>query len=717
MCYGGYNQEDSLFFNKGSAQRGFTKGSHFGFIQAELDKEEVFGTPNIDITMGTKESYANYGKLIKGFPEKGTTITDKDIIIGKYVKLSDNNGRYTYKDTSIVYPNKEPSVIEKVFQARDQEGVSHVRVKHSSVRELGIGDKFCLLPTCEVLTSFGWKQMKDIDVNDMVCTLNPINSVIAYQRVSEKYKFQHNGELYKLDQINDNLNSRRLSVTSTFNHCMYVNVHGDENPSKKFKLIEIGKLDNKTVEFKNTGINNNDDTKLMDLYYNVNKMSKYITFSKWLKILGSFVVSGEIIYKDDICYMTCNNNDKNTMNVMKYYNKYVNNETELITSDSNVISDLAALNVDMYNRYLPNYVYDLGYSNSKILLNAIIDCTWILSDMSYKTIELCSKKLVDDVIVLALNAGMSASYTQICRGNYHVYIYDMDNIKVNVNLKHSIRYDGEVQCIQVPNHIFYIRQDKYSIPMWTGNSSRHGQKGVTGIGYNHSDMPFTAEGIVPDLVLNPHAIPSRMTIGQLLEGYAGKLAIIKGMLSDATIFKDTDLEAIGDELESLGWNRYSNKRMWCGITGDWIDTMIFITPTYYQRLLKFVVEEVYSISTGPTCVLTRQPLDGKANKGGLRIGEMEKDVIISHGSGHFIMEKYRDDSDGFDIYVCRTCGNRPVVNEAKNIIMCNTCQALGLDPQVYKVKSTWASKLFFDEIESMGVGVKLGLKPFAYEEY
>lgn len=106
-------------------------------------------------------------------------------------------------------------------------------------------------------------------------------------------------------------------------------------------------------------------------------------------------------------------------------------------------------------------------------------------------------------------------------------------------------------------------------------------------------------------------------------------------------------------------------------------------------------------------------VEGKANKGGLRVGEMEKDVIISQGAGHFIMEKFRDDSDGFDIYVCRNCGKRPVVNEFLNLEVCNVCRD---DADIVKISTTWASKLFMQEVESMGVAIKLGLKPFEYEQ-
>jgi len=146
------------------------------------------------------------------------------------------------------------------------------------------------------------------------------------------------------------------------------------------------------------------------------------------------------------------------------------------------------------------------------------------------------------------------------------------------------------------------------------------QKGVTGMGYTHANTLFTSQGITPGITMSPHAIPSRMTIGQLIEGLAAKLAAVEGAYGDATIFKKIDLQAIGEELEKYGYDRYGSELMFNGMTGEFMDCEIFITPCYYQRLQKFVVDEVYSISSGPTCMITRQPLDGKSNHGGLRIG-------------------------------------------------------------------------------------------------
>ncbi len=246
-------------------------------------------------------------------------------------------------------------------------------------------------------------------------------------------------------------------------------------------------------------------------------------------------------------------------------------------------------------------------------------------------------------------------------------------------------------------------------------STRSGQKGENGMSLNHSDMPFTSSGLVPFLLPNPHCIPSRMTVSQLREGQYATLLAIEGKIGDATTFRQIDLEEIGDRLERYGFNRYCNVRMFNGETGEWFDNEIYMAPTYFMRLQKFAEEEVYAISTGPTCAITRQPLEGKANKGGLRIGEMEKDVIITHGASRFLMEKLRDDSDPFDIYICRTCGKTPIVNEIKGLYKCNNCNHMGLTPDIVKIPSTWSSKLFFQELESMNVGVAFEVEPFTYQ--
>jgi DNA-directed RNA polymerase beta subunit len=161
-----------------------------------------------------------------------------------------------------------------------------------------------------------------------------------------------------------------------------------------------------------------------------------------------------------------------------------------------------------------------------------------------------------------------------------------------------------------------------------------------------SDMMFTKDGIRPGIIVNPHALPSRMTIGQLYESQTGNWCAQKGTHSDATIFKHVDIESMAEELESIGLNRYGYHRLYNGMTGEFIDTMIFMGPTYYQRLQKFVIDTVYSISQGPSCAITHQPLDGKASGGGIRIGEINQvSVVIKVAASRYVIgniSKFRE---------------------------------------------------------------------------
>lgn len=231
-----------------------------------------------------------------------------------------------------------------------------------------------------------------------------------------------------------------------------------------------------------------------------------------------------------------------------------------------------------------------------------------------------------------------------------------------------------------------------------------------GILLDEADMPRTRNGIAPTIIMNPHSIPSRMTIGQLIESHISNLCAAKCAQVDATIFKKVDIETIALELENLGLNKYGYHRLYNGITGEFIDCLIFMGPTYYQRLQKFTIDTQYSISSGPSDAITLQPLDGKSSQGGLRIGEMERDVIASHGAMKFMTEKYFSHSDGYTHYVCR-CGKASIVNISKGIYKCNYCKD---NADIVAYNTSWSSKLFMQELESMNVGIRQKPEPFTY---
>jgi len=169
--------------------------------------------------------------------------------------------------------------------------------------------------------------------------------------------------------------------------------------------------------------------------------------------------------------------------------------------------------------------------------------------------------------------------------------------------------------------------------------SRHGQKGTCGMTYRSEDMPFTVEGINPDIIVNPHAIPSRMTIGHLVECLLGKVSATTGDEGDATPFTDVTVEAISDALHKCGYQRTANEVMYNGHTGRRLEAQIFLGPTYYQRLKHMVDDKIHSRARGPVQILTRQPVEGRSRDGGLRFGEMERDCMISHGAAQFFEGK------------------------------------------------------------------------------
>jgi DNA-directed RNA polymerase II subunit RPB2 len=204
-------------------------------------------------------------------------------------------------------------------------------------------------------------------------------------------------------------------------------------------------------------------------------------------------------------------------------------------------------------------------------------------------------------------------------------------------------------------------------------SSRHGQKGTVGNIIAEEDMPFCSNGLKPDIIINPHAIPSRMTIAQLKETLLGKVLLELGMFGDGTSFTDLSVKSISSKLLEVGYEAHGNEIMYNGETGEQISSSIFIGPCFYQRLKHMVIDKVHSRSIGPSANLTRQPLEGRKNGGGLRFGEMERDCMISHGAARFTIDRLMHCSDGFTVTVCKPCGMIVPFNEDKNINICKTC--------------------------------------------
>ena len=236
-------------------------------------------------------------------------------------------------------------------------------------------------------------------------------------------------------------------------------------------------------------------------------------------------------------------------------------------------------------------------------------------------------------------------------------------------------------------------------------SSRHGQKGTMGMILNPEDMPQTASGIVPDLIINPHAIPSRMTIAQLMETLLSKIGCQAGALGDGTPFNATTVDEMAAILrDQYGIEPYGNEIMYNGQTGRMMETAIFIGPCYYQRLRHCSADKLHSRASGPLVMLTRQPAEGRAREGGLRFGEMERDSVIGHGMAEFTKERLMECSDAFLCYSCRICGLLAVVNEKEGIWICRGCANT---TDFAHIQIPYASKLLMQELETMNIGSRL----------
>ncbi len=257
------------------------------------------------------------------------------------------------------------------------------------------------------------------------------------------------------------------------------------------------------------------------------------------------------------------------------------------------------------------------------------------------------------------------------------------------------------------NKMFKIRIRDQRIPeLGDKFASRHGQKGVVGLLLPQEDMPFASDGVIPDIIFNPHAIPSRMTIGHLLELIAGKTGALAGKVYSSTAFEHTKEKDIREMLRKLGFREDGKQTLYEGRTGRKFDVQIFTGLSYYLKLDHMVADKIHARSQGPVTLLTKQPTEGRAKRGGLRIGEMEQQCIVGHGAVLTLKERF--DSDKTKLPICASCGLIAVYDVPKNRASCPVCK----DSQIAWVETSYAFNLTLDELKSIGIYPKLVTKEY-----
>ena len=725
--YGGYNQEDSLIVNRASVDRGMFDAAHMTYDKIDVEQNELVCKPDPTQTSDIK-SYCNYEKLIDGIIAEGSFVQEGDCLVGKVAKLQKGEMKdpnIIYSDRSMVYRKKEPAYVWKVIHSHNFDEREMIKIVFKTFRSTEIGCKFCTLPTNEVLTDNGWKMFKDLDGTEKICSLVD-GEKIEYVEPLGIYHFKHKGEMLKID-------TEQLQSTTTMNHKMYVQ---GRYGYKGYELREAKDVYKSRVSFKKDGFKDGPYQQTIKLFGSEYDMDAY------LDMLGQWISDG-YLHKHSSRRIAFSFKKLRKLEDFKSFTRRLgvqsqhNKEgTEHCIISSSLYKSLEELNVGALNKFLPEFVWGLNQRQSRVLLEALIKGDGTIQ-ANYTAFYTSSKRLADDVQRLAFHAGYSGnisiqrekgSYYEISnvskghtnQDSYRVVIIKsknrpwINNVAPSRNNKtHKIdiiQYDGIVSCVEVPSHVFYMREN--GIAHWTGNSSRAGQKGVAGFLYDETDMPTTKEGIRPDVIFNPLSLITRMTTGVVFEGMLAKLAAHTGSCPDATMFKKLDTDNIADTLESYGFRRNGTERLYNGMTGQYMDAEVFIAPIFYQTLQKYTIDTVYANSISPTDALTKQPLAGRSSAGGLKAGSMET-ACLSVSSVNFLQEKTHEHSDGIEAYICIKCNSRAVIaNEEMKLFKCNNCGDLA---ELMKFSTSHTSQLFLNELQTMSVGTKIHMKKPVFE--
>lgn len=637
-CYTGLNQDDSIVFNQTSIDRGLFRSISLKKWICQIEKnqstsqDDIFMKPDQTKLTGTR--HAVYDKLNdKGYVPEETLIENGDVIIGKVTPIQPAPGsNKCYKDSSEIYKSQEPAIIDKVFTGiYNSEGYEMIKIRTRSERIPKPGDKFCArIDLFEVLTDKGWLHLDKITLNHKIATLID-NNKLSYEYPIGIYKFKYTGQMYKV-------RSQQVDIDVTMDHKMYVKTRC----SNKFELLEAKNIVGKRYKFKkNCEIYDQPEIKT------INIDGSDVDYDAYLELLGMFIADG-CLETDSKSYI--NIAGEKERKIIHLQNVCERLKVKLILEKKQEGSHLnnlnlgcnhriksktlyelfRPLNVGALNKYLPKIVWNLNMRQSRVLLESLISCDGSHNQQGSVCYYTSSKILADDIMKLAIHAGWSGSiktireegtpYEIITKKGSSEGTLNADALSIRIiktknepQMNHGhintqngqseeiYEYDGMVGCLEVPSHVFMIRQNNKNV--WIGNCSRHGQKGTIGLTLSQSNMLFTKEGISPDLVVNPLGIPGRMTVAQLLECLLGKIGAIKGIEVDGTSFNDMDVDKMKDLLESLGYERNATEYMYNGMTGQRILVPIFIGPTYYQRLKHLVMDKIHCL-TGDHEVLT-----------------------------------------------------------------------------------------------------------------
>ena len=693
--FSGYNQDDGIVMNADSFARGMFRSTCYRSYEAFEEDDPMtggktrIGNPARIPGWTSLRPGIDYSKLDeRGIIRVGEMVDETTVLVSMYMQ-SQGGDMVDASKTAQVWTRGR---VEKISVTVNNLGLVMVKVRVVQERIPELGDKFCLTPEHEVLTKDGWVTIDKVGTGMKVAQLNKETNMMEYVNPLETFVFDHTGDMYEVK-------TQGVDLCTTMNHRMWVQGRRSTN----FECIEAEKMMGKRVRFSSYS-----PTSAPDYSLNGQLSLGGDSFKAFLQLFGIWIAEGWV-YTNEKEYIQrleiCANKERvkkvlvSVCEILGLNTSFNEKTKKFYINSKQYVEFFKPLSVGAIRKYLPAWCFELSMEQSQILLDSLClgDGHETATSLSYST---SSKQLRDDIQILVQHAGYTSGFFKHVEegstrvdSSGRVYKANADNWHVQIRRKrlyptlnhgHSktqggqseeiIQYSGKVYCISVPSQVFLVRRNGTIV--WTGNSNRHGQKGTIGMFIRGHDMPRTKEGIPVDMIMNPHAIPSRMTVAQLIEALIGKAAPPLGSTADGTLFMNdgSPVEAIGKVLrDELGMEPFGDELMYDGMGGKMIPTKIFVGNVYTMRLKHMPEDKWNARGEGRREQRTRQPTGGRGAQGGLRIGEMERDAIIGHGIADFLRESLMKRADGYTTILCNGCGTIPIYNEKDRLYICPMC--------------------------------------------
>lgn len=601
-CFTGYNQEDAIILNKSSVERGMFNLTYYHSYLSVEDEAERFGCVS-EPQGGIDER----GMPIKNhFVDTGSPIVSKIATeVQVHVKGNVDVDIYLQKNRTMVQTDHveradktTTGFVDQVVVYKDADQLNHAKIRLRSIRVPELGDKMaCYSEDTEVLTHRGWVLWPNLVEGDAVATYDPETGAMSYVCPTKTFQYVYKGDMIDIGDA--------LRVTP--NHRVF-GEHGDDEVPSFREAQEVT-----TVRLYSTG---------KSAWYR----GDIVPWNTRIAVKSLWMRFGVVHHNSNLIYFK------------KTVNRY---QLHMLSPQVYEVDGCMAIPSKKEDNFS---ITGLDAMQSRTFLLYLLQAT---ETTRFEEGDLlCS---LTSLNLVCLHAGISS---RRCPGGA-LEIHLESPPLVQFTPRKSV-YCGNVYCCEVPpHHLVYVRRGSSSTGVWSGNS-RHGQKGVAGMILSSIDMPFTSAGLTPDIIINPHAFPSRMTIGHLLETIVAKKGVEGGYYADGSPFSYNTVDVTtrcGDGDEIL-----YNPR-----TGEQLNCEIFIGPTYYYRLKHMVADKINSRDKGPVVELTGQPTQGRRNGGGLRIGEMEANALTAHGIASFTKESMMERSDAYTTIVDAQKGSVEVV--------------------------------------------------------